>query len=240
MKKKRNERSGFVYVLTNDWINPVEYLCENGEKKMVPPVKVGRATGLPGRLGNLNSALPEPFRNHLYLYCKNPVEVEGRMHKELSRYQIKKSEFYACPINMIMKLLKAMPDKVGLKKGSYKFGTEKLDDARSAVGLKRKLEKRGRRLPSEKRRAMRFSFAMLIEAGVKIGSELVFVPDGKKVSVADMKNKIEYMGKPYTTTDFCKRFMPLKKRSPTNVYQGPKYFTFKGELLTDLRAKLGR
>ena len=32
----------------------------------------------------------------------------------------------------------------------------------------------------------------------------------------------------------------LEKRNSTNTYQAPKYFAFKGELLTDLRTKLGK
>ena len=81
---------------------------------------------------------------------------------------------------------------------------------------------------------------MLIEAGVKIGSELMFVPDGKKAKVADLKNKIEFKGGTYTTTGFCKKFMPDERRNAKDAYQGPKYFTFKGELLTDLREKFGK
>ena len=55
-----------------------------------------------------------------------------------------------------------------------------------------------------------------------------------------MKIKIKYKGVEYTTTDFCKHFLPPEKRNSKDAYQGPKYFTFKGESLTDLRAKLGK
>ena len=85
-----------------------------------------------------------------------------------------------------------------------------------------------------------FQFAMLAEAGIKIGTELEFIYGGHKVKVADLKNKIEFEGGTYTTTGFCKKFMPTEKRNSKDAYQGPKYFTFKGELLTDLRAKLGK
>lgn len=84
-----------------------------------------------------------------------------------------------------------------------------------------------------------FQFAMLDEAGIKIGSELEFVYGGQKVRVTDLKNKIEFEGETYTTSGFCKKFMPAEKRNSKDAYQGPKYFMFKGELLTDLRAKQG-
>ena len=60
--------------------------------------------------------------------------------------------------------------------------------------------------------------------------------DGK---VADLKNKIEFEGEIYTTSGFCKKFMPTEKRNSKDAYRGPQYFTFKSELLTDMRAKLG-
>ena len=47
-------------------------------------------------------------------------------------------------------------------------------------------------------------------------------------------------GEIYTTSGFCKKFMPDEKRNSKDAYQGPKYFTFKGELLIDLRAKFGK
>ena len=58
--------------------------------------------------------------------------------------------------------------------------------------------------------------------------------------VVDLKNKIEFEDEVYTTTGFCKKFMPDEKRNSKGAYQGPKYFTFKGALLTDLRAKFGK
>lgn len=51
---------------------------------------------------------------------------------------------------------------------------------------------------------------------------------------------IKFEGVTYTTSGFCKKFMPDEKRNSKGAYQGPKYFTFKGELRTDLRAKLGK
>ena len=71
-------------------------------------------------------------------------------------------------------------------------------------------------------------------------TELKFIYGGHKVKVVDLKNKIEFRGETYTTSGFCKRFMPDVKRNSKDAYQGPKYFTFKGELLTDLRTKLGK
>ena len=112
--------------------------------------------------------------------------------------------------------------------------------AMQAASVAKALQKIAPSAESQKSHATPFQFALLADVGVKVGSELEFVYGGQKVKVADLKNKIEFEGEIYTTTGFCKKFMPTEKRIPTNAYQGPKYFTFKGELLTDLRAKLGK
>ena len=72
--------------------------------------------------------------------------------------------------------------------------------------------------------------------GIDIGEELVFVPTGAVVRVADTKNQVTYNNKEYSLSGFAREFMPHKSRS--GQYQGPKYFSYKNELLTDLRARI--
>ena len=71
------------------------------------------------------------------------------------------------------------------------------------------------------------------------GAEIIFEPTGAKVVVVEDKgdNKIEFEGKHYTLSGFCKAFMPDNKRNKKDAYQGPSYFSFNGKLLVDLRAK---
>ena len=78
-----------------------------------------------------------------------------------------------------------------------------------------------------------FTYSM---AGISDGDELVFTEGGQKVR-ARAKNKVEYQGAVYSLTGFVKRFMPANKRNKANSYQGPAFFTYRGELLTELRAK---
>ena len=78
-------------------------------------------------------------------------------------------------------------------------------------------------------KAKAFSFA---EVGISNGAKLVFVPTGAEVIVVGDK-KIEYKGTQYSLSGFCKVFMPHKNAS--GAYQGPKYFSYKGKSLLEIR-----
>ena len=45
--------------------------------------------------------------------------------------------------------------------------------------------------------------------------------------------KIKYKNAQYSLSGFCKEFMP--NRSASGAYQGPKYFSFNGKILDDIR-----
>lgn len=83
--------------------------------------------------------------------------------------------------------------------------------------------------------ASRFSFDML---GIPLGAIIVFEPSGIEVKVVSDR-LIEYKGDKYTTSGFCKKFMPSNMRFASEAYQGPKFFSYNGEILTDLRRRLG-
>ena len=70
-----------------------------------------------------------------------------------------------------------------------------------------------------------------------IGAELVFVPTGYKVKVAS-DDQVEYEGRIYKLSPFVGTFMPAEKRNTSGAYQGPKFFTFKGEILDDIRKRI--
>ena len=80
----------------------------------------------------------------------------------------------------------------------------------------------------------RFKFSMV---NIPIGAELVFVPTGYKVKVAS-DDQVEYEGRIYKLSPFVGTFMPVEKRNTSGAYQGPKFFTFKGEILDDIRKRI--
>lgn len=82
-------------------------------------------------------------------------------------------------------------------------------------------------------RAASFRFSLV---GIEQGETIVFEPAGIEVRVVDDK-KIEYQGRTYTLSGFTREFMPEGKRNRSGAYQGPLYFSYRGEILQSLRLK---
>lgn len=76
-----------------------------------------------------------------------------------------------------------------------------------------------------------FDFSMV---GLKPGDKIVFDPIGFEVKVAD-KNKVEYEGKLWSLTGLCKEYLPENMRNSSGAYQGPKYFSYNGKTLWEIR-----
>lgn len=79
-----------------------------------------------------------------------------------------------------------------------------------------------------------FRFSMI---GLKVGDTVVFEPTQKTCKVAS-DNEVYYRGKRYKLSAFTKEFMPKYRRTPSNSYQGAKFFLYQGETLFDLRNKM--
>jgi len=108
-----------------------------------------------------------------------------------------------------------------------------LDDAEiDEVYLRNKKAEPDESTENGKKRA-RFKFSMV---HIPIGATLVFVPTRIEVTVAD-DDHIEYEGRLYKLSPFVGTFMPEERRNVSGAYQGAKYFSYKGELLSDLRAR---
>ena len=69
---------------------------------------------------------------------------------------------------------------------------------------------------------------------IKIGEYITFIPTNLKVKVAS-DDSIEYDGRIYKLSPFVGTFLPEEKRTPSNAYQGSKYFSYNGKILDDLR-----
>ena len=70
--------------------------------------------------------------------------------------------------------------------------------------------------------------------GIKIGEWVTFDPTGIKVRVAS-DNTVEYDNRLYKLSPFVGTFLPAERRTPSNAYQGSKYFSYNGKVLEDLR-----
>lgn len=70
----------------------------------------------------------------------------------------------------------------------------------------------------------KFTFAAI---GIKPGSVITFIHGGQQV-VTTEDNRIEYQGKVYTLSGFCKEFMPDDRRNKANSYRGCAFFSYEG------------
>ena len=70
--------------------------------------------------------------------------------------------------------------------------------------------------------------------GIKIGETITFIPTRTEVKVAS-DDSIEYEGRIYKLSPFVGTFMPEEKQNTSGAYQGAKYFSYKGQILDDMR-----
>ena len=209
---------GYVYILTNpsfreDWVKI---------GKSSRPVDI-RSKELD------NTAVPLPFEIFATLKTVKYDIVEKKIHKAIDRLtdlRIRQNrEFFNIKPELALEILR---DEAMV-----------LDDAEVTLYKDNKPIK-----PVDPNKPIdpippgphrpRFKFSMV---NIPIGSTLTFIPTGVKVNVAS-DDQIEYDGRIYNLSPFVGTFMPEDKRNTSGAYQGPKFFTFKGEILDDIRKRL--
>lgn len=120
-------KTEYVYVLTNPCI---QYSFKDGnEKKVISPVKIGKAKNLEKRIGTLNTSLPENFEHHMSVEANDAKAVENVVQEYLKEYRIytktgEKTEFFRCSAEVAIAALKKVARHMHLKE--YKFKKDKL------------------------------------------------------------------------------------------------------------------
>ena len=216
-----NNEIGYVYILTNpsfreDWVKI---------GKSSRPVDV-RSKELD------NTAVPLPFEIYATLKTSKYAIVEKQIHKQIDRLtdlRIRQNrEFFNIAPDVALDIMRDIADL--------------LDDAEIAVYVNGKPmiskdkdedKKIKDEVETKKHLASKpsFKFPMI---GLKIGDVVTFSPTGVEVRVAT-DNKVEYEGRLWSLSAFTATFMPIEKQNTSGAYQGPKYFTYKGKTLNDLR-----
>lgn len=206
---------GYVYILTNpsfreDWVKI---------GKSSRPVDI-RSKELD------NTAVPLPFEIYATIQTVKYNDVEKHVHKTIDRLtdlRIRQNrEFFNVPpqiaLDIFNDIAKMIDDAVVTiyKDNKPIFHQEK---EKSSEATKR-VVKRGR-----------FKFSMV---GIKIGESVTFIPTQTEVKVAS-DDSIEYEGRIYKLSPFVGTFMPEDKQNTSGAYQGSKYFSYKGQVLDDLR-----
>lgn len=84
---------------------------------------------------------------------------------------------------------------------------------------------------NRRHRKTNFTFSMI---GLCSGDYIVFDPLGIKVQIVSEK-KVKHDDKNWTLTGFCQNYLPIEMRNVSGSYQGPKYFSYEGKNLCELR-----
>ena len=202
---------GFVYILTNpsfkeDWIKI---------GKSSRPVDI-RSKELD------NTAVPLPFEIFATIKTTKYNEVEQMVHMMIDRLtnlRIRPNrEFFQISPSKALDIFNDIATTIDDAVVTLYQGNQlQSDDAPETE------EHKTQKSP--------FHFSMV---GINIGEALVFDPTGIQVKVAT-DNSIEYEGRIYKLSPFVGTFLPAEQQNASGAYQGAKYFSYKGKVLTDLR-----
>lgn len=218
------KEAGYVYILTNpsfreDWVKI---------GKSSRPVDV-RSKELD------NTAVPLPFEIYATLQTSKYDKVEKQIHKQIDRLtdlRIRQNrEFFNISPSMALDIMRDIADL--------------LDDAelciyvdgKPVVSNNKEQDEviRSKEIERERHKARpAFKFHMV---GINVGDTVVFDELKLPVRVAS-DDKIEYEGRLYSLSAFTGTFLPEEKQNSSGAYQGPKFFSFNGKVLADLRNEL--
>lgn len=211
--------SGVIYILTNP--------------SFPDYVKIGYATNIERRLRQLNRSETIPFAFRVYAVYRVEQELTDReLHKLIDtlnpdlrtietfdgRERVK--EFYAMSAEDAYSLLECIAKISGTLNRLQRLTPEghEILDEQIAMEVRE----------SARRGPLRFS-----ECGIPVGSELVFVDDAAiRVKVVDDRH-IEYNGETTSVSALAQRLKGFD-----HSVQGTLWFTYRGERLTDIRARL--
>ena len=206
---------GYVYILTNpsfreDWVKI---------GKSSRPVDI-RSKELD------NTTVPLPFEIYATIQTVKYNDVEKHVHKTIDRLtdlRIRQNrEFFNVPpqiaLDIFNDIAKMIDDAVvTIYKDNKPVPHPEKEKSPEAT---KRVVKRGR-----------FKFSMV---GIKIGETITFIPTRTEVKVAS-DDSIEYEGRIYKLSPFVGTFMPEEKQNTSGAYQGAKYFSYKGQILDDMR-----
>ena len=216
-----NNIQGYVYILTNpsfreDWVKI---------GKSSRPVDV-RSKELD------NTAVPLPFEIYATLKTSKYDKVEKQIHKQIDRLtdlSIRQNrEFFNIAPSVDLDIMRDIADL--------------LEDAELAVYVDNKPvissskdedKKINAANDSKKRKMMKpaFKFHMV---GINVGDTIIFDALSLPVKVAS-DDKIEYEGRLWSLSAFTAEFLPEEMQNNSGAYQGPKYFSYNGKNLSQIR-----
>ncbi len=215
---------GYVYILTNpsfreDWVKI---------GKSSRPVDV-RSKELD------NTAVPLPFEVYATLYTSKYSKVEKQIHKQIDRLtdlRIRQNrEFFNIAPTVALDIMRDMADLLDdAELAIYVDGKPVISQNKeqdNAIKIEEAEKKKRTARPA-------FKFHMV---GINIGDTVIFDELNIPLKVAT-DDKVEYDGRLYSLSAFTGTFLPVEKQNTSGAYQGPKYFSFNGKVLADLRNEI--
>lgn len=208
-----NKKIGFVYILTNP----------SFKDNWIKIIKSSYPIGIYSRELKCN-AVPLPFKIFASIKTDKFNEVEEYICKELSKDADtnKNHGFFNTSPQQALNRLKNISNFFSDYEIKEYVDEDTMMDAEKKEDIIQDVIKKKR---------PRFKFSMV---GVGIGEEVVFNPLQIKVKVVT-DNKVEYDGEVYRLSKFVQKYMPNELRINSNAYQGSKYFSYKGEVLEEMR-----
>lgn len=212
---------GYVYILTNpsfreDWVKI---------GKSSRPVDV-RSKELD------NTAVPLPFENYATLKTSKYDKVEKQIHKQIDRLtdlRIRQNrEFFNIAPSVALDIMRDIADLLEdaelavYVEGKPIVSSSKDEDKK--INAANEYRKRKKSKPA-------FKFHMV---GLNVGDIIIFDALNLPVKVAS-DDKIEYEGRLWSLSAFTAEFLPEEMRTPSGAYQGPKYFSYKGKSMWQMR-----
>ena len=217
---------GYVYILTNPAFK------ENWVKigKSSRPVDV-RSKELD------NTSTPLPFEIYATIETEKYSEVEVMMHQSIERFtdlRIRKNrEFFNVSPENALEIMKSIAkildgEVITIYKNNEPY--IKITDEGSFMVDQEEIPEYEEEDTKPKERRTRFKFSMI---GLSVGDVIEFLPTKELVEIASDNTVRREDGSIWTTSKFCKEFMPKKNNS--GAYQGPLFFGIDGKSLAQIR-----
>jgi len=206
---------GKIYILTND--------------AMPNYIKIGFTASeeVESRMRQLDTTgLPLPFRLHACIEIENAQELERLAHDVFAPHRARPNrEFFLMEPETAVRYLHAVS----------------LNDATARwIAVDQKMiDETGRALPEDnvvKPKLASFSFG---SAGVPVGAVIEFVREPLLTATVVSENEVEFEGDRMKLSPLARRlFERLGQANASGAYQGPLYFSYQDEILSERRRRL--
>ena len=219
MSNENNQ--GYVYILTNpsfreDWVKI---------GKSSRPVDV-RSKELD------NTAVPLPFEIYATLKTAKYDKVEKQIHKQIDRLtdlRIRQNrEFFNIAPSVALDIMRDIADLLEdaelavYVEGKPVVSSSKDEDKK--INAANEDKKRKKVKPA-------FKFHMVV---LNVGDTIIFDATHLPVKIAT-DDKIEYEGRLWSLSAFTAEFLPEEMQNTSGAYQGPKYFSYGGKTMWQMR-----